>query len=134
MHVSVNTSKATLQALQPSFKRGLVDDLQPVKSEKKNQSIRTQKSAINTCLCDVIGLCVVHIMLYTMGVRLYNEIVKYTYNCSRLFHSVKSFFFFRFQHYWQEEEVTKFASNFVFSGLGYLMTVSKKTSIQESQN
>ena len=37
------------------------------------------------------------------------------------------FLFFRFWHFWPENDVTKFPPNFVFSIIGYLMMVSERT-------
>ena len=35
------------------------------------------------------------------------------------------FLFFRFWHFWRENDVTKFPPNFVFSIMGYLIMVSE---------
>ena len=37
------------------------------------------------------------------------------------------FLFFRFWHFWRENDVTKFPPNFVFSIIGHLMMVSERT-------
>ena len=39
----------------------------------------------------------------------------------------KCFLFFRFWHFWWENDVTKFPPNFALSIIGYLMTVSERT-------
>ena len=35
--------------------------------------------------------------------------------------------FFRFWHFWRENDVRKFSPNFVFIILGYLMIISERT-------
>ena len=44
--------------------------------------------------------------------------------CSHVFANLDRYIFW---HFWQENDVTKFPANFIFSTIGYLMMVSERT-------